>query len=53
MCYIRMLDDSSLVGEVVSAIESGQAAQTAWSAVILKHVKTFRKMADGLGTAPQ
>ena len=44
--YIRMLDDSSLVGEVVSAIESGQAAQTAWSAVILKHVKTFRKMDD-------
>ena len=44
--YIRMLDDSSLVGEVIAVIESGQTAQSAWSVVILKHVKTFRKMDD-------
>ena len=44
--YIRMLDDSSLGGEVIAAITAGQAAQSAWSSVILKHVRTFRQMED-------
>lgn len=44
--YIRMLDDHSLGGEVIAAIVDGQAAQSAWSSVILKHVRTFRKMDD-------
>jgi len=44
--YIRMLDDRSLGGEVIAAIIAGQAAQSAWSSVILKHVRTFRKMDD-------
>jgi len=44
--YIRMLDDRSLGGEVIAAILEGQAAQSAWSSVILKHVRTFRQMDD-------
>jgi phosphotransferase system enzyme I (PtsP) len=44
--YIRMLDDRSLGGEVIAAIIAGQAAQSAWSSVILKHVRTFQKMDD-------
>jgi phosphotransferase system enzyme I (PtsP) len=44
--YIRMLDDSSLGGEVIAAIMAGQTAQSAWSSVILKHVRTFRQMDD-------
>jgi phosphotransferase system enzyme I (PtsP) len=44
--YIRMLDDRSLGGEVIAAIMEGQAAQSAWSSVILKHVRTFRQMDD-------
>ena len=44
--YIRLLDDPSLIAEVVGAINSGKAASTAWSCVILEHVKTFRKMED-------
>jgi phosphotransferase system, enzyme I, PtsP len=44
--YIRMLDDHSLGGEVIAAIIAGQAAQSAWSSVILKHVRTFQKMDD-------
>ena len=44
--FIRMLDDSSLGGEVIQAIKEGQAAQSAWSAVILKHVRTFQQMDD-------
>jgi phosphotransferase system enzyme I (PtsP) len=44
--YIRMLDDRSLGGEVIAAIMAGQAAQSAWSSVILKHVRTFRQMDD-------
>ncbi|MGB2451125.1 MAG: phosphoenolpyruvate--protein phosphotransferase, partial [Porticoccaceae bacterium] len=44
--YIRMLDDSSLGGEVIAAITAGQTAQSAWSSVILKHVRTFRQMDD-------
>ena len=44
--YIRMLDDSSLGGEVIKAITAGQTAQSAWSSVILKHVRTFQQMDD-------
>jgi phosphotransferase system enzyme I (PtsP) len=44
--YIRMLDDSSLGGEVIAAITAGQTAQSAWSSVILKHVRTFNQMED-------
>ena len=44
--YIRMLDDSSLGGEVIATITAGQTAQSAWSSVILKHVRTFRQMDD-------
>jgi len=44
--YIRMLDDRSLVREVKDAIKQGRAATSAWSAVILKHVRTFKKMDD-------
>ena len=44
--YIRMLDDRSLGGEVIAAIIAGQTAQSAWSSVILKHVRTFQKMDD-------
>ena len=44
--YIRMLDDNSLGGEVIQAITAGQTAQSAWSSVILKHVRTFQQMDD-------
>ena len=44
--YIRMLDDRSLVREVKDAIKQGRAATSAWSSVILKHVRTFKKMDD-------
>jgi phosphotransferase system enzyme I (PtsP) len=44
--FIRMLDDSSLGGEVIEAIKVGQTAQSAWSSVILKHVRTFQEMDD-------
>ena len=44
--YISMLDDDSLGGEVIEAIKAGQTAQSAWSSVILKHVRTFRHMED-------
>ncbi|MDG1322518.1 MAG: phosphoenolpyruvate--protein phosphotransferase, partial [Porticoccaceae bacterium] len=44
--YIRLLDDRVLINEVISAIKLGQAAPSAWSTVILKHVRTFQKMDD-------
>ena len=44
--YISMLDDDSLGGEVIETIKGGQTAQSAWSSVILKHVRTFRHMED-------
>jgi len=44
--YVRMLDDDSLGGEVMQSIAEGLTAQSAWSAVILKHVRTFRQMDD-------
>ena len=44
--YIRLLDDRSLGGEVIEAILQGKAAQSAWSSVVLQHVRAFRKMED-------
>ena len=44
--YIRLLDDRALINEVISAIKLGQAAPSAWSTVVLKHVRTFQKMDD-------
>ena len=44
--YIRLLDDRVLINEVISVIKLGQAAPSAWSTVILKHVRTFQKMDD-------
>lgn len=44
--YIRMLDDHSLGGEVVRKIKDGLSAQSAWSQIILEHVKLFRSMDD-------
>ena len=44
--YIRLLDDRVLINEVISAIKLGQAAPSAWSTVVLKHVRTFQKMDD-------
>ena len=44
--YIRLLDDRVLINEVISAIKLGQAAPSAWSTVILKHVRIFQKMDD-------
>ena len=44
--YIRLIDDRVLINEVISAIKLGQAAPSAWSTVILKHVRTFQKMDD-------
>jgi len=44
--YVRMLDDHALGGEVVSLIEEGLTAQSAWAQVVLKHVRMFRSMKD-------
>jgi phosphotransferase system enzyme I (PtsP) len=44
--YIRLLDDRVLLNEVIAAIKLGQVAASAWSTVILKHVRTFQKMED-------
>ena len=44
--YIRLLDDKVLVDEVIDAIDQGQVASSAWSDVILRHVRTFHKMDD-------
>ena len=44
--YIRLLDDRVLLNEVIGAIKMGQVAASAWSTVILKHVRTFQKMED-------
>lgn len=44
--YVRMLDDHALGGEVVSLIEEGLTAQSAWAQVVLKHVRMFRSMTD-------
>ena len=34
------------MSEVKDAIKEGRAATSAWSSVILKHVRTFKKMDD-------
>ena len=44
--YVRMLDDHALGGEVISLIEDGLSAQSAWAQVILKHIRMFRSMKD-------
>jgi phosphotransferase system enzyme I (PtsP) len=44
--YIRLLDDKVLIDEVLDAIDQGQVASSAWSGVILRHVRTFHKMED-------
>ncbi len=44
--YVSMLDDSSLVGEVITHIEQGDSAAYAWSEVILVHVRNFSSMED-------
>jgi len=42
--YVRMLDDQSMAGEVIALISGGLCAQTAWSQVIIEHVRTFNRM---------
>jgi phosphotransferase system, enzyme I, PtsP len=42
--YISMLEDTSLGGEVVTLIEGGLSAQSAWSQVIIAHIRTFSQM---------
>jgi len=44
--YVRMLEDHALGGEVISLIEEGLTAQSAWAQVVLKHVRMFRSMKD-------
>jgi phosphotransferase system enzyme I (PtsP) len=44
--YVRMLDDHALGGEVVSLIEEGICAQSAWSQVVLRHIRMFKSMKD-------
>jgi len=44
--YVRMLDDHALGGEVVSLIEEGICAQSAWSQVVLRHIRMFKSMTD-------
>ncbi|MEH6617040.1 MAG: phosphoenolpyruvate--protein phosphotransferase [Porticoccus sp.] len=44
--YVRMLDDHALGGEVISLIEEGLCAQSAWSQVVLRHVRMFKSMKD-------
>lgn len=44
--YVRMLDDHALGGEVTSLIEEGLCAQSAWSQVVLRHIRMFKSMKD-------
>ncbi len=44
--YVSMLDDSSLGGEVTVLIKAGLSAQTAWSEVIIEHIRNFSSMED-------
>ncbi|KJS07934.1 MAG: phosphoenolpyruvate-protein phosphotransferase [Gammaproteobacteria bacterium BRH_c0] len=44
--YVSMLDDSSLGGEVTVLIRAGLSAQTAWSEVIIEHIRNFTSMED-------
>lgn len=42
--YLSMLEDTSLGGEVVTLIKEGLCAQSAWSQVMIAHIRTFKKM---------
>lgn len=42
--YISMLEDTSLGGEVITLINDGLSAQSAWSQVIIAHLRTFSQM---------
>ena len=44
--YVSMLEDRSLGGEVRILINAGLAAQTAWSEVIIEHIRNFSAMED-------
>ncbi|MAT51944.1 MAG: phosphoenolpyruvate--protein phosphotransferase [Porticoccaceae bacterium] len=44
--YVSMLDDNSLGGEVRILIKAGLSAQTAWSEVIIEHIRNFSSMED-------
>ncbi|MCK9563659.1 MAG: GAF domain-containing protein, partial [Bacteroidales bacterium] len=44
--YVSMLDDTSLGGEVTVLIKAGLSAQTAWSEVIIEHIRNFSSMDD-------
>ena len=44
--YVRMLDDHALGGEVTSLIKEGLCAQSAWSQVVLRHIRMFKSMKD-------
>lgn len=44
--YVSMLDDNSLGGEVRVLIKAGLSAQTAWSEVIIEHIRNFSAMED-------
>lgn len=44
--YVRMLDDHALGGEVINLIEEGLCAQSAWSQVVLRHIRMFKSMKD-------
>lgn len=44
--YLAMLDDNSLAGEVSERIRQGTAAASAWSDVILEHIRNFSSMSD-------
>ena len=44
--YVSLLDDRSLGGEVVALLKQGFTAQSAWSQVIIEHIRTFQRMDD-------
>ncbi len=44
--YVSMLDDNSLGGEVRALINAGLSAQTAWSEVVIEHIRNFSAMED-------
>ncbi|MEH6544074.1 MAG: phosphoenolpyruvate--protein phosphotransferase [Porticoccaceae bacterium] len=44
--YLSLLADRSLGGEVVALLKQGFTAQSAWSQVIIEHIRTFQRMDD-------
>lgn len=42
--YVNMLEDQSLGGEVIPLIKGGLAARSAWSQVIIEHLRAFSSM---------